>query len=250
MANETLFSQKGGDYEKGRPGYAPAAVEMILKELLPPGGRVADVGSGTGKFSKEFISRGIYTYCVEPNDDMRSRAEARFGGDPHFISVNAPAERTGLPDHSVDLVSAASSFHWFDTEAFRKECLRILKPGGYVVLLVNSRTYTDEFARRQHEICVRTCPGFISLHHGLDRTVPKLERFFTKGFEYREFEHPLEYTRENFVNRCLSSSYAPKTDAEGRNPYIDEMVKLMDEFGLGERFTLSNVTNVHFGRLE
>ena len=250
MANETVFSNKGTDYAIGRPGYAPAAVEFIVRELLPPGGKVADIGSGTGKFSKDLITRCIDTYCVEPNADMRSQAESLFRDDPHFFSIAAPAEHTTLPDHCVDMVTAASAFHWFDTDAFRAECRRILKPGGYVVLLMNSRTYTDEFTRRQHEICVETCPGFISLHHGLDKTLPKLDQFFGDSLQYAEFDHPLEYTRTNFINRCLSSSYAPANAPDGSNPYTDRIAALMDEFGMTGSFVLSNVTNMHYGKLD
>ena len=250
MANENRFTDKGKAYAKGRPGYAEGAVEMIISDLLPEGGVVADIGSGTGKFSKEFISRGITTYCVEPNADMRAQAEALFAGDPHFISVEAPAEHTTLPDHSVDLVTAATAFHWFDADAFKAECQRILKPGGYVVLLVNSRTYNDEFTRRQHDICMETCPGFTSLHHGLDETIPKLESFFGDKLEYAEFDYPLTYTHDNFLERCQSSSYAPPADENGRSPYIDAMDGLMREFGCTGSFTLANVTNVHFGKLD
>ena len=65
---------------------------------------------------------------------MRLAAERALGGSPGFVSVKATAENTTLADKSVDVVTAAQSFHWFDADAFKRECKRILKPGGKAVL--------------------------------------------------------------------------------------------------------------------
>ena len=84
------------------------------------------------------LERGWTVYGVEPNDDMRKEAEKRLSAFPRFHSVAGTAERTGLPGASVDLVTAAQSFHWFDAAAFKRECRRILSGGGKVALIWNS----------------------------------------------------------------------------------------------------------------
>ena len=90
---------------KLRPGCAAAA-------------SAADIGSGTGKLSAELLKVCGKVVCVEPNDDMRLAAERALGGSPGFVSVKATAENTTLADKSVDVVTAAQSFHWFDADAF------------------------------------------------------------------------------------------------------------------------------------
>ncbi len=249
MANEKLFNSRAANYQEGRPGYAKAATDMIVSELLKKDDKIADIGSGTGIFSKEFITRGFDVYCVEPNDEMRRQAEEFFGDNPHFISVAATAEHTTLPDKSINAVTAASAFHWFDTEGFRRECERILTPEGYVILIINARSYNDEFTVRQHEICAETCNGFHSLRHGLERMLPKVEGFFRREMHSREFDFPLEYTKDKFIKRSLSSSYAPAPDDPRYRLYADKLRELMEEFAPGsDKITEHNTTVMYWGK--
>lgn len=250
MANENVFGGRAKDYGFGRPGYAEGAIDLIFSRLIASGGVAADIGSGTGILSKEFVSRGIDVYCVEPNADMRAQADALLSGSRHYMPVPAAAEDTTLPDNSVDLVTAASSFHWFDADAFRAECCRILKPGGYVCVMINVRSMDDPFTVRQHEAALETCIGYYSLRHGYEESLPRLRRFFGQGMQTAIFDHPLTYTRDKFISRSLSSSYAPPSGPDGKNPYGEALKKLMDEFGFGESFVLPNVTAVHYGRLD
>lgn len=64
---------------------------------------------------------------------MRREAERELSGFTGFIPVDAAAEDTGLARHSVDFITVAQAFHWFDAVRFREECRRILRPGGKVV---------------------------------------------------------------------------------------------------------------------
>lgn len=251
MANEKLFTKKAESYSKGRLGYAPEVMELICRDLLKPGDKIADVGSGTGIFAKEFIERGFDVYCVEPNEDMHKQAEAQFAGNPHFISVAASAEATGLADHSVDLVTAASAFHWFDAEKFRKECCRILKKNGIFLAVGNARDYEDPFTLQQHAVCEKLCTNFSSLRHGLDKAAPILEQFFGADLHHTEFDFPLEYTKEKFVQRSLSSSYAPKPGEEAYQEYIRQLWALLDEFAPGsDKIIVPNVSVVYWGSVK
>lgn len=248
MPNESIFTGKAADYTFGRPGYAPEAAAMIAENLLRPGGAVADVGAGTGILAREFIRRGINTYCVEPNADMRAQAEAALGGDAHFHMLAAPAEHTTLPDGSMALITAALAFHWFDVDAFAAECARVLEPDGQVCILLNARDYTDEFTQRQHVLCEKYCSGFTSLKHGLIKTERAAPRFFGEGMRRAEWAFPLTYTRERFIRRSLSSSYAPRPDQVEYDAYVAGLNALMDEMGMGEEFVLPNLTVMFYGR--
>lgn len=72
MANEQVFSNRAENYVKGRHGYADGVLELLFHEMLKPNDKIADVGSGTGIFAKEFIERGFDVFCVEPNAEMRA----------------------------------------------------------------------------------------------------------------------------------------------------------------------------------
>jgi ubiquinone/menaquinone biosynthesis C-methylase UbiE len=92
-----------------------------------PGRVVADVGPGTGIFTRLLLETGARVIGIEPNGPMRAAAERRILGEPRFESKNGRAEATGLADASVDLVTAAQAFHWFEPSAARAEFVRILR---------------------------------------------------------------------------------------------------------------------------
>jgi ubiquinone/menaquinone biosynthesis C-methylase UbiE len=250
MTNEQVFNNRAENYAKGRLGYADGILELIFHDILKANSKIADVGSGTGIFAKEFIERGFDVYCVEPNEQMRAQAERIFAGNPHFISVAAYAENTTLPDHSVDLVTAASSFHWFDADKFHTECKRILKPNGIFFAVKNNCDYSDPFTRRQEEICRSLCSDFTAIRQRSGETVPKLQRLFGSSINHRAFDFPLKYTKETFIQRSLSSSYAPEQNTAAYQKYIDELWALMDEFAPGgDKITVPNSSVAYWGKL-
>lgn len=250
MANERIYTNRAENYSKGRFGYAPGVVELLHNEILKPNEKIADIGSGTGLFAREFIKRGYDVFCVEPNQDMRLQAERQFAGNPHFVSIAASAEATTLPSKSIDLVTAASAFHWFDAKRFYLECKRILKTNGILFTVTNGRDYNDPFTLEQHEICKKICPAYTSLRHGLNKSIPQFKEIFGSNLNHVEFDFPLEYTKEMFIQRSLSSSYAPIPNTEECNRYIKELWGLMDKFApTSDKIVVPNVSVVYWGKL-
>lgn len=250
MAKEQLFTGRAEHYAAGRPGYARGVFDLLFGDILKEGDVIADVGSGTGIFARAMMERGFDVYCVEPNGEMRAQAEKCLAGNPHFRAVAATAEATTLPSCSVNLITAASAFHWFDADLFSKEAKRILKPGGIFFAVINARDYGNPFTVRQHEICVKLCEGFTSLRHGLEESVPKLEKLFGSGMNHAEFDFPLEYTKEKFIRRSLSSSYAPKPGTAACERYRAALQMLLDEFfPESDRLVLPNVSVAYWGGL-
>jgi ubiquinone/menaquinone biosynthesis C-methylase UbiE len=135
------FTGLAGDYAKFRPGYAPQVATAILSYLGRDPGKVdaADVGAGTGIWTRTLAARGLHSIvAVEPNDDMRGQGVETSQGTK-ITWRKGSAEATGLPDGSADLVSMASSFHWADFDKACDEFHRILRPGGAFVALWNPR---------------------------------------------------------------------------------------------------------------
>ena len=142
------FSGLADIYARHRPSYPAAAVDYILAHCgLDPGALLVDVGSGTGISARQFAERGLRVIGIEPNADMRAVAQAEPGppGNPMPTYRDGKAEATGLADQSADAVLAAQAFHWFDPGSTLAEFQRILRPGGWVVLMWNERDETDPF---------------------------------------------------------------------------------------------------------
>ena len=128
MDNTKRFDGRADSYAKGRPGYPSELVERLATwAQLTKESTVADIGAGTGIFSGQLAETGARVFAVEPNDDMRQRANLSGSIAQRVTWVEGTAEHTGLADTSVDLVTAAQAFHWFDGPAFRDECLRVLR---------------------------------------------------------------------------------------------------------------------------
>lgn len=249
MGNELVFSGKAAFYAASRQSYAPEAIAHIFSQMISPGEAAADVGSGTGILSGEFIKRGYDVFCVEPNTEMRREAEQRYGGNPRFHSIAAPAEHTGLPDGCVSLVTAASAFHWFEAAAFRAECQRILRPNGIVCILANRREY-DGFTQAQHAICQQYCVGYTSLTHGVEKVCCRAAAFFDGDYSMQCFPFPLYYTKEKFIARSLSSSYAPERGSSAYDAYVQALRHLLDVWFSEEVIQISNCTVMLWGRCQ
>lgn len=132
------FTQKSDHYDRFRPGYPGELLILAEAECgLTRETVVADVGSGTGILSELLLTKAARVLGVEPNAEMRARAESRLAGEPRFVSVNGRAEHTTIPDRSVDLVIAGQAFHWFEPNATKREFARILRPPGIVMLVWN-----------------------------------------------------------------------------------------------------------------
>lgn len=121
MNTTNKFDGRAIDYTASRPNYSMDLIDCLYNQYgISKASVIADISSGTGKFSKHLLERGCEVYCVEPNDDMRSIAEKELCGYINFHSVTGDAENTTLQDNFVDCITAAQSFHWFDIPKFKK----------------------------------------------------------------------------------------------------------------------------------
>jgi SAM-dependent methyltransferase len=128
----TGFSDVADAYERGRPGYPAAAVELIG---LPAGAKVVDVGAGTGKLTRALVGFGLEVVAVEPIDGMRERLAREL---PEVRAVAGTAEALPVDDASVDGVVSGEAFHWFDPDRAPREMARVLRPDGVLAILFNT----------------------------------------------------------------------------------------------------------------
>ncbi len=127
------FGSEAAAYERGRPSYPPEAIDW----LLPPGARdVLDLGAGTGKLTTRLVERGLDVVAVDPIAEMLELLSSALPDTPALLGT---AEQIPLPDNSVDAVLVAQAWHWFDLERAVAEVARVLRPGGRLGLVWNTR---------------------------------------------------------------------------------------------------------------
>lgn len=251
MDNTKKFDGRAKDYTASRPSYSKELIDCLYGNYeLSEASVVADIGSGTGKFSKHLLDRRSEVYCVEPNGDMRCVAENELCKYKKFHSVAGDAENTTLKSNFVDCITTAQAFHWFDVLKFKQECLRILKNGGKVFLIWNIRDYADILNQEWHKVFSQYCPDFSGFCNGIERDDTKIKAFFDKGYDYVAFEHPLTFDRESFIKRSLSSSYSLKENNENYEPYIGALNELFDKYENNGVVSLSNQSVAYIGAIK
>ena len=215
---------------------------------LTPAHVVADVASGTGIWTRMLLKNGNMVLGVEPNAEMRQAGERLLAEFPRFTSVAGTAEATTLPDHSVDFVTAAQAAHWFNRERTRREFERILKPGGWLVLLWNERVLEGTpFLREYEELLLKFGTDYKDVRH--ERTTEAVNEFFDpEPFQQRVFAMRQEFDYAGLEGRLLSSSYAPGPEHAQHGPMLSELKQLFEKYAESGRVAVEYKTRVYFGR--
>ena len=183
------FTGLACDYAKFRPGYAPAVADAVVRFVGKDASSIdaADIGAGTGIWTRTLAERGLHSVvAVEPNDDMRSEGIASSAGTGVTFSKGT-AEATGLPDHSFDLVSMASSLHWADFDRACDEFQRILRQGGLFVALWNPRL-------------IEVNPLLVEIEAEIARLMPGIRRVSSGRSGLTERLNDLLRGRRNFTD--------------------------------------------------
>ncbi len=241
-APEQRFSDRAAAYVRGRPGY-PASLLEVLRERcdLKPSSVVADVGAGTGILSRLLRESGCDVRAVEPNAAMREAA-----GLPMIAGT---AEATTLPDASIDLVTAAQAFHWFDRARARVEFARILKPGGWVAVIWNDRRLSTPFGA-EYERFIRafgTDYAGVAARDVMNRT--DLEAFLGKDYFEASLDNPQVLDREGFRYRVLSASYMPAPGHPKHADMLEAMEALFLHYQEEGWVVMDQDTRLYAGRL-
>jgi SAM-dependent methyltransferase len=244
------FSNRVENYVRCRPGYPPEVVRTLKAECgLAPSHAVADVASGTGIWTRMLLENGNPAFGVEPNAEMREAGQRLLAAFPKFRSVAGTAEATTLADQSVDFVTAAQAAHWFDRVHSRREFVRILKPGGWLVLLWNERlTDSTRFLRDYEQMLLTYGTDYEEVRH--ERTTGAVNEFFDPApFQERGFEMRQEFDYAGVEGRLLSSSYAPGPEHPQHAPMLRELRRIFDASAIEGRAAFEYKTRLYFGRL-
>ena len=245
------FSSRVDNYVRYRPGYPAEILELLKNECgLKFESVIADIASGTGIFTRMLVENGNRVFGVEPNDEMRRAGEHFLESYSRFTSVAGKAEATTLPDHSVDIITAAQAAHWFDREKARREFIRILKPGGWTVLLWNERrTDSTPFLRDYERLLLTYGTDYQEVRH--ERTTAEIADFFAPSlFRSRAFEMRQEVDYSALEGRLLSSSYVPTSDRENYEPMLRELRRAFKAHQVNDRVALDYNTLVFYGQLD
>ena len=211
---------------------------------------VADVGSGTGFLAELFLNNGNKVYAVEPNLEMRSAAERVLGNHPGFVSVAAAAEFTSLLAKSIDLITAAQSFHWFNNSQAKDEFRRILKPAGWLILIWNERvTSGTDFNQAYEAFISKYAQDYDRVNHAnlTDKTF--VDFYGHEDFKLAVMNNHQHFDLTGLQERLLSSSYMPNITHPLFDVWSKDLVGLFEEHAIDNKIQIDYFTKIYHGHL-
>jgi SAM-dependent methyltransferase len=251
QAAELGYQRAAADYERVRPSYPMRALGVLADALdLGPGKVVAEVGAGTGKFTRLLALTGARVIAVEPVAAMRARLAELL---PRVEIVDGLAEATGLADGSVDAVVAAQAWHWFDPAAALAEVERITRPGGRLGLVWNTLDETVPWVGEYSSIYRQWRTDAVPGHR--DGT---WREFFdsvsadpARGWGRLGEEHvpnPYVTDREGVLGQALTSSVISTLDDGRRAQVRHELEAVLERHGesRGNRIEIPYVTDLYW----
>jgi ubiquinone/menaquinone biosynthesis C-methylase UbiE len=244
------FSDRVENYVRYRPGYPPEVLELLRNECgLQPSHTVADIASGTGVFTRLLLESGNSVFAVEPNTEMREMGARQLGSYPKLVSVAGTAEETLVRAASVDFVTAAQAAHWFDLPRARAEFARILRPGGWCVLIWNERrTASTPFLRDYEQLLLSYGTDYKEVRH--ERTTAIIHGFFAPALcQERVFSLRQQFDYEGTAGRLLSSSYAPLEGHPSHAPMMQELQRIFRAHATDNMVEFEYNTRVYYGKL-
>jgi SAM-dependent methyltransferase len=210
------FGRAARDYELGRPSWPEPLLDEVAGELgLGPESRVLDLAAGTGKLTRLLVPRFGHVVAVEPDEAMLAVLAEVV---PVAEALLGSADAIPLPDDAVDAVFVAEAFHWFASDATVAEIVRVLRPGGGLVLMWNTRNEHDpsfpEEANRVIEEAIDRggAPGLSRILAGAWREPLARSRF--EELRERQFDREETISRDERIAYLLSvSSIAAQPEA-------------------------------------
>jgi SAM-dependent methyltransferase len=237
-SRRTSFGSVAAEYAALRPGYPAAAVEFVLGDRPR---RVLDVGAGTGLLTEQLVAAGHEVVAVDPSAEMLGQLAARL---PQVTTLVGAAEALPLPDGAVDAVVAGQAAHWFDPAGASREIRRVLRSGGPVGLIWNTRDEQVPWIGALGRLLAVEARG----HEADQGVVEAFLRELPATGEYLESGTVQTISPEQVVGGIATRSYVATMDDATRAAFLGRIRELLathpDTAGRAQ-LELPYVTAVH-----
>jgi len=245
------FSDRVDNYVKYRPTYPPEVLDYLKTECnLTSKSVIADVGAGTGIFTKLLLDKGYEVFAVEPNEQMLQSAKEQLSGYKNFNAFNTGAECTELPNESIDLIVCAQSFHWFSNDNTRVEFSHILKPRGKAALIWNNRvTDIDQFSIEYDALLKNDSVDYNKVNHQNIKDLD-FKVFFKDGkYEVKKFPNVQVFDEDGLIGRAFSSSYVPPQGSDEGEVFLKLLRELFAKYNENGKINFHYQTEIYLGEV-
>jgi len=214
------FGPSAESYAKFRAGFPPSFFERV-----PLAGVVLDLGSGTGSLAQGYAAQGYVVCAVDISAEMLAQARGPL------VKLVSRAEDCTFADSSFDHVVVGSAWHWFDGASVAANCLRMLKPGG--TLVIASLEYEldpGSVAHRTEALILKFHPKWSMVgvtYHAHERS-RLLERTGFTDLESHDYRESITYSQEAWRGRMQAcNGVIAFPDDDTRMRFDDELSRLL-----------------------
>lgn len=237
------FERAADDYERARPTFPPEAVAFLADRLdLRPGRTVLDLAAGTGKLTRLLAATGADVIAVEP---IRAMREKLLKTTPAARVLEGLAEAIPLAEQSVDAATVAQAFHWFDRERAYHELARVLRPGGGLALVWNTRDRSHPLQVSLEAILKPYRDAAVARDWDAEYDAAARKELFSEWEEWR-FAWAQPFDRGLLTARIASTSFVAGLPDPERQELLERVLAVAD--GLEEQFPFPYVTEVFICR--
>lgn len=256
MSVTDRFTGRANQYVKYRPSYSTEVIQHIMTTAkLTNESVIADIGAGTGIFSQKLLESQVPTIAVEPNEEMRHalliELQLYLTKTKSLLTVkNGSAECTTLADQSVDHITCAQAYHWFDPALARAEFIRIMKPGGFVFLLWNQRdSHASSFVQDYEQLFLKYGKQYKEVGH--KHVSQQLLKPFYGGQEPQlaSFYNDQVLDYEGLIGRIQSSSFSLTEDDSRYASFMSEIQELYSKHQQDGYVKMVYRTDVYWGQM-
>jgi SAM-dependent methyltransferase len=210
----TVFDQAALDYDAVRPGYPQELIEDVISiSSIPRGGRILEVGCGTGQATLPFAKRGYSMLCLDIGRKLAAIAAQKCCQYPQVKIQIISFEDWPEEGNTFDLVMSATAFHWISPEVGYPKAAKALKSSGYIALFTNYHpTPHTGFFESVQKVYQKIVPEW-----GNPNDAPLLEERIT--------------SKEAYINGTgLFENTQIKTYAWTRDYRTEEYIKLLNTY--------------------
>lgn len=160
-------------------------MDAMIDERLSEKGNVLEVACGTGYYMNHLIKKGYSMTGLEPAQGMRERAQTK---NPTAKIVEGIATELPFPDNSFDAVVSIELFRYLEAADIKKsyeEILRVLKPGGFMIVTLVNRYALDAFQfSYQGKLLMEKLFGKQIINYCDSVTPDGMQHYFKTNFEH------------------------------------------------------------------
>ncbi|HYO32209.1 MAG TPA: class I SAM-dependent methyltransferase [Nocardioidaceae bacterium] len=218
----TSFDSGASTYAASRPAYPVKAGAWLVGDVPA---YVLDLAAGTGALTSVLEALGHHVVAAEHGLSMLSTMRSTGCAVP---SVQARAEALPFAPGSFDAVTVATAFHWFDAAAALPQIASVLRTGGRLGLVWNTRDEPDVWPRRFGELLRSVQPDQLSGNWATASVEEVRQSPLFERPQYCEFRHTQEVDRDGLIGLVASRSYVTAMELHRRRELFERVGQLFD----------------------